>query len=131
MQAIEGLTKLDVAELRTMAKPPAAVEVVLEAVMGLLTGRLAAFQDTRRLLSGGEAFLTMLREFKLDDVTDARLRMVEPYVDNPVFRPENVMPVSACAAKFCAWVLGVVQVRRPVCARHPLFANLLLCSVFD
>jgi hypothetical protein len=61
-------------------------------------------------LSGGEAFLTMLREFRLDDVTDSRLQLVEPYVDNPVFKPENVLPVSACAAKFCSWVLGVVQV---------------------
>ena len=38
LQAIEGLTKLDVAEIRTMSNPPAAVEVVLEAVMLLLTG---------------------------------------------------------------------------------------------
>ena len=95
-----------------MQKPPAAVEVVLEAVMGLLTGRLSSFQDTRRLLGGGEAFLSMLREFRLDDVTDSRLRMVEPYVDNPVFRPGNVLPVSACAAKFCSWVLGVIQAAR-------------------
>ena len=43
----------------------------------------------------------MLREFRLDDVTDARLRLVEPYVDNPVFRPENVQGVSYCASKFC------------------------------
>ncbi|CAM9255759.1 unnamed protein product, partial [Ectocarpus fasciculatus] len=106
------LTKLDVAELRSMQKPPAAVEVVLEAVMGLLTGKLSSFHDTRRLLGGGEAFLTMLRDFRLGDVTDSRLRMVEPYVDNPVFRPENVLPVSACAAKFCSWVLGVVQAAR-------------------
>lgn len=80
--------------------------------MGLLTGRLSTFQDTKRLLGGGEAFLTMLREFRLDDVSDSRLRIVEPYVDNPVFRPENVLPVSACAAKFCSWVLGVVQAAR-------------------
>ena len=114
-----------------MAKPPAAVEVVLEAVMGLLTGRLAAFQDTRRLLSGGEAFLTMLREFKLDDVTDARLRMVEPYVDNPVFRPENVMPVSACAAKFCAWVLGVVQVTQTYHLSSPSLSSLIHGSLYE
>jgi Microtubule-binding stalk of dynein motor len=95
-----------------MVKPPAAVEVVVEAVMSLLTGRIMTFQDTRRLLSGGEAFLTMLREFKLEDVTDSRLKLVEVYVDNPVFRPENVQGVSFCASKFCAWVIGVVQAAR-------------------
>ena len=95
-----------------MTKPPAAVEVVLEAVMALLTGRSMTFQDTKRLLGGGEAFLVMLREFKLEDVTDSRLRLVEPYVDNPVFRPEYVLDVSFAASKFCAWVLGVVQAAR-------------------
>ena len=112
LQAIEGLTKLDVAEIRTMSKPPAAVEVVMEAVIGLLTGKTISFQEARRLLGGGEAFLLMLREFQLENVTDARLRMIEPYVDNPVFRPENVLPVSFCASKFCGWVLGIVQAAR-------------------
>jgi pimeloyl-ACP methyl ester carboxylesterase len=112
LQAIESLTKLDVAEIRTMSKPPAAVEVVMEAVMVLLTGKVLSFQECRRLLGGGEAFLLMLREFQLENVTDARLKLVEPYVDNPVFRPENVLPISFCASKFCAWVLGVVQAAR-------------------
>ena len=112
LKAIEGLTKLDVAEIRTMSKPPAAVEVVMEAVIALLTGKTISFQEARRLLGGGEAFLLMLREFQLDNVTDSRLRMIEPYVDNPVFRPENVLPVSYCASKFCGWVLGVVQAAR-------------------
>ena len=38
MQAIESLTKLDVAEIRTLQNPPVAVAVVLEAVVVLLTG---------------------------------------------------------------------------------------------
>ncbi len=110
--AIDNLTKMDVAEIRTMVKPPPAVEIVLEAVMSLLTGKVMSFQDTKRLLGGGEAFLLMLREFRLDDVTDERLRLVEPYVDNPIFRPQNVVNVSHCASKFCAWVLGIVQAAR-------------------
>lgn len=112
LQAIEGLTKLDVAEIRTLSKPPAAVEVVMEAVMALLVGKTLTFAETRKLLSSGEGFLLMLRDFSLETLTDDRLRLVEPYVDNPVFRPENVMPVSLCASKFCAWVLGVVQAAR-------------------
>jgi len=106
---------LDVAEIRTMIKPPAAVEVVIEAVMALLLGKAIIFSESRRLLSGGESFLTMLRDFRLEDVTDTRLRLVDPYVSNPLFRPENVAPVSYCASKFCAWVLGVVQVLLVCC----------------
>jgi len=59
---------MDVAEIRSMSKPPAAVEVVMEAVMILLTGRTVPAKDMHRLLSGGEAFLLMLREFDIEQV---------------------------------------------------------------
>ena len=49
-----------------------------------------SFQDIRRLLNGGDAFLLMLQQFCLDDITDARLLLAETYVDNPMFRPVNV-----------------------------------------
>jgi pimeloyl-ACP methyl ester carboxylesterase len=111
-RAIESLTKMDVAEIRTMVKPPAAVEVVMEAVMILLTGKQMPFKETHRLLNGGEAFLSMLKDFNLDDVTEDRLRMMEVYVDNPLFRPENVLSISRCASKFCAWVHGIVHAAR-------------------
>ena len=53
-------------------------------------GKVMSFKDTRRLLNGGDAFLLMLQQFCLDDVTDARLLLAETYVDNPMFRPVNV-----------------------------------------
>lgn len=112
LQAIDGLTKMDVAEIRTMQNPHPAISVVMEAVMVLLTGRAMTFDEARRLLGRGEFFLTMLKEFDVADVTDERLRLIEPYVDNPAFRAEHVMPISFCASKFCAWVHGVAHAAR-------------------
>jgi len=108
-QAIRGLTKMDIAEIRTMTKPHAAVEVVMEAVMTVLTGKVMSFKETHRLLGSGDNFLTMLRDFDIREINDSRLEMLEPYVDNPLFTPENVQPISLCASKFCAWVHGVVH----------------------
>jgi pimeloyl-ACP methyl ester carboxylesterase len=112
VRLIDGLTKMDIAEIRTMTKPPAAVEIVLEAVMVLLTGKVMPYLEIRKLMGSGESFLLMLRDFRLSEVSEERLQLIEPYVDNPVFRPENVMPVSLCASKFCGWVIGVVQAAR-------------------
>lgn len=93
IQAIRSVTKLDVAEVRTMINPPVPIIIVLEAVMVLLTGKVLSFSETRRLLGGGgESFLLLLREFKLEAVTDSRLKMIQPYVDNPIFRYENIVP---------------------------------------
>ena len=112
LRAIEGLTKLDVAEIRTLSKPPAAVVVVLEAVTALLTGQIFSFPETRKLMGHGEKFLQMMKDFSLEEVDAPRLDLLEAYVDNPIFRPEFVADVSRCASKFCAWVLGVVQAVR-------------------
>ena len=112
MQAINGLSKMDVSEIRSMSKPHPAVEVVMEAVMLLLTGRNLSLKEANRMMGGGEVFLAMLQNFKVDSVTDERLEQVAPYVDNPLFRPEKVLPISLCASKFCAWVHGVVHAAR-------------------
>ena len=54
------------------------------------SGKVMSFTDTRRLLSGGEAFLLMLQTFRVDDVTNQRLALAEAYADNVLFRPKNV-----------------------------------------
>jgi alpha-beta hydrolase superfamily lysophospholipase len=113
LQAINGLTKMDVAEIRTMNNPHPAVCVVLEAVAILLTGKPMTFDDTRKqLLGNGELFLRYLKEFDVAEVTDERLQMLSAYVDHPAFRAEHVVPVSLCASKFCAWVHGVAHAAR-------------------
>ena len=62
VQLVESLTKLDIAEIRTMTKPPAAVEIVLEAVMILLTGKVMSFSDIRKLMGSGRlhSFITFI-----------------------------------------------------------------------
>ena len=64
-------------------KTPAAVEIVLEAVIILLTGRVMSFQEIRKLLGSGESFLLMMREFRISDMDDHRMQLIGPYVDNP------------------------------------------------
>ena len=63
-------------------------------------GKVMSFQDIRRLLNGGDAFLLMLQQFCLDDITDARLLLAETYVDNPMFRPVNVEVRQECSIPY-------------------------------
>lgn len=112
LKAIEDLTKLDVAEIRIMSKPPPAVVVVLEAVTLLLTGSPLAFPEARKLMGNGDQFLQMLKDFRPELVDDTKLKLIQPYVENSFFKPEFVEDVSKCGAKFCAWVLGTVEAAR-------------------
>jgi hypothetical protein len=51
VDAIDSLTKSDVFELRALASPPTAVQVVVEALMILLVGKIVTFADAKRFLA--------------------------------------------------------------------------------
>ena len=110
MQAINLVTKEDIAEAKSWSNPHPAVKIIMEAVMCLLVGRNLTFHESKKVIASGERFAILLRDFNLKEVSDARLLLVQPYVDNPVFRPENVVDISRSGSNFCSWVLGVVQV---------------------
>ena len=108
---IEGITKQDLSDIKRLVNPPPAVVVVLEAVVVLLTSRAMPFEDIRRLIQT-DAFAIQFQSFRVEQVTDSALTMAEGYTNNPLFRPKQVARVSVWGAKFCTWVLGVVQAAR-------------------
>jgi pimeloyl-ACP methyl ester carboxylesterase len=108
-EAVAGLSKSDVAELRSFAKPPPAVTMVTSALMIMLTGEQLPWDAAKRVLANGERFLQMLAEFHPDDLTPAQLRMLRPFVRSTSFHPSVIEPVSRCASKFCGWTLGMLQ----------------------
>jgi alpha-beta hydrolase superfamily lysophospholipase len=111
-QAIACLTKNDVAELRSFSKPPAAVVMVMKAVMLLLTGEIMDWKGAKRVMSNGERFLQMMGACIRDRerLPAGRMQKLrQKFTNNPNFHPDCVEPISRGAARFCAWVLGVVQ----------------------
>ena len=111
-QAIACLTKNDVAELRSFSTPPAAVMMVMKAVMLLLTGEIMDWKSSKRVMSNGERFLQMMGACIRDRerLPSGRIQKLrQKFTSNPNFHPDCVEPISRSAARFCAWVLGVVQ----------------------
>jgi len=51
VDAVDSLAKSDVFELRALASPPTAVQVVVEALMILLVGKVVTFVDAKRFLA--------------------------------------------------------------------------------
>lgn len=108
LDAIEGLTKRDVAELKFLKKPPVAVEVILEVVLLILTQKKLSYPEILNFIGSGDSLLAMLRYYDIRSMNDEMLITIERYTNHELFSPENVVAVSRCAAKFCAWVLGIV-----------------------
>ena len=106
--AINSVTKGDVSELRSFRHPPPAVTMVTSAVMILLHGVALPWDDAKRVMLA-DGFVRSMLEVTPETITPKQLKALMPYLRSPVFRPEAVAPVSLCAAKFCAWVLGTLE----------------------
>ena len=129
--AIERLTLLDIAELRSYVAPPPAVALVATALLVLLTGGIVLkWKDARRAMSNGEKFLQIgsvlflcvlccknaqcrraLVRFNCDSITPNVERAIEPFVENKLFHPEIIARASVSASRACMWILSALESR--------------------
>lgn len=126
--AIDGLTRGDICELRSFSKPPAAVNMVIAALMVVLTGdgepSSSGWFAAKRFMTDIDNLFTGISELNLDSLKASQIRQLEDYARNPAFRPEIIASVSLPASRLCAWVLGVLVSRsreaRKICVNQEL-----------
>ncbi|XP_039277425.1 dynein heavy chain 2, axonemal [Nilaparvata lugens] len=105
IQALEALNKKDITEIRSYGRPPAKVEMVMEAVM-ILKQVEPTWAEAKRQL-GDVNFLNQLKEFDKDHISDRTLKKIAVYTSNEEFEPEKVGIVSAAAKSLCLWVRAI------------------------
>lgn len=110
--AIDGLTRGDICELRSFAKPPAAVKMATAALMVVLTGQgeptAEGWAYARRYMTDVDRLFAAIAGLDLDTLTTHKMRTLEAYAQNPAFRPDKIACVSLPASKLCSWILGVL-----------------------
>ncbi|KAG7305961.1 hypothetical protein JYU34_008524 [Plutella xylostella] len=105
IQALDALNKKDISEVKSYAKPPQKVEMVLEAVLILLQKEPTWAEAKRQL--GDQYFLDRLRDFDKDNIPDKVLKKIGTYTARPEFEPEIVGTVSLAAKSLCLWVRAI------------------------
>uniref|UniRef100_A0A5K3EMK9 Dynein_AAA_lid domain-containing protein n=1 Tax=Mesocestoides corti TaxID=53468 RepID=A0A5K3EMK9_MESCO len=101
-KALDSLDKNDISEIRVFTKPPQLVQTVMEAVC-LMLGQKTDWTTAKTVL-GDSNFLRKLVEYPKDTISDALLRKLQKYVDNPDFVPSVVEKVSKACKSLCMWV---------------------------
>ncbi|KAL3319655.1 Dynein heavy chain 6, axonemal [Cichlidogyrus casuarinus] len=101
-KALDSLDKNDIAEIRVFNKPPALVQTVLEAVC-LMLGSKTDWASAKQLLGEGN-FLKRLVDYPKDNISEALLKKLKRYIDNPDFEPEVVEKTSKACKSMCMWV---------------------------
>ncbi|XP_052739543.1 dynein axonemal heavy chain 2 [Bicyclus anynana] len=105
VKALDALNKKDITEVKSYAKPPQKVEMVLEAVLILLQKEPTWAEAKRQL--GDQYFLDRLRDFDKDNISDKTLKKIGTYTCKPDFDPEIVGTVSLAAKSLCLWVRAI------------------------
>ena len=106
--ALEQVDKLDksaVSEVKAYTSPPPLVETVMHAVM-IFFGKKPEWTVAKKMLSEAN-FLTQIKTFDKDHVSQSINNKIKKYVENPNFKPELVAKVSGAAAALCIWVHAI------------------------
>lgn len=105
VQALDALDKNDITEIKVFNNPPEMVQTVMEAVC-ILLGAKPDWATSKALL-GDNNFLRNLYNYDKDNIPDAKIKKIKPYVDNPKFHPDEVAKVSKACRSMCMWVRAI------------------------
>lgn len=101
IRALNSLTKSDITEVRSFAKPPALVQTVMEAVCVLL--HQPPTWDCAKKVLGQSDFMDQMLNYDKDNIEMRTIKSLKKYMENPEFQPEVVGKVSKAAKGLCMW----------------------------
>ena len=105
MEAINSIDKGEIAEMRGFKQVPELVLNVLEAVC-ILLGVKPDWPTAKNLLAE-PSLIQQLVEYDKDNVSDAVLKRIRRYIENPKFVPDEVAKVSRACCSLCMWVRAI------------------------
>lgn len=115
-RAMDAISQGDISELRSLARPPAAVEHVTSIALSLLQGcnssrapAAAISWVAARAAMCHAGFHSSLRTLDPRAVTRRQIGAVMPALGRSNLDPEVVRPLCNAAGNLCLWVLGVIQ----------------------
>ncbi|XP_064179132.1 dynein heavy chain 9, axonemal [Anguilla rostrata] len=123
-EALNTLNKNNLTELKSFGSPVTAVTNVTAAVMVLMApgGRVPkdrSWKAAKAMMAKVDGFLDALVNFKKENIHENCLKAIQPYLQDPEFRPELVASKSFSAAGLCSWVINIVKFYEVYCEVEP------------
>uniref|UniRef100_A0A8C0W387 Dynein axonemal heavy chain 1 n=1 Tax=Castor canadensis TaxID=51338 RepID=A0A8C0W387_CASCN len=117
LASLRNLNKNDVTEVRAMQRPPPGVKLVIEAMCimkGIKPKKVPGekpgskvddyWEPGKGLLQDPGRFLEGLFKFDKDNIAEAVIKAIQPYIDNEEFQPAAIAKVSKACTSICQWV---------------------------
>lgn len=102
-EALNTLNKANLTELKSFGKPPPAVVNVTAAVMVLMAPAAKipkdrSWNNAKVMMAKVDQFLDSLINFDKENIQDANLKAIEPYLSDKDFDPDFIRNKSLAAA---------------------------------
>jgi dynein heavy chain len=104
-RALDSLEKKDIVEMKSYVKPPEPVEKVMSAVC-IMFNKKQTWDDGKKLLNDMD-FLKNCQNYPKDDISNATLRKLQTFINDPEFNRGAVFKVSPAAASLCEWIVAL------------------------
>lgn len=123
-EALNTLNKNNLTELKSFGSPPAACVNVTAAVMCLLApnGKVPkdrSWKSAKVMMAKVDGFLDQLIQYDKENIHEACLKAVQPYLQDPDFNPDFIRAKSGAAAGLCSWVVNIVTFYNVFCDVEP------------
>ncbi|KAM3174254.1 hypothetical protein ACTXT7_010920 [Hymenolepis weldensis] len=122
LEAVKSLNKVDIIEVRSMMRPPEGVRLVIEAVCimkDVKPKKVAGdkpglkiddyWEPGKALLQDPGKFLESLLNYDRDNIPDAIINKIQPYIESSSFTPQAISKVSKACTSICLWVRAMYK----------------------
>uniref|UniRef100_A0A915BJF8 Dynein heavy chain, cytoplasmic n=6 Tax=Parascaris univalens TaxID=6257 RepID=A0A915BJF8_PARUN len=103
-QAVKGIRKTQLVEVRSMASPPHLVRLALESICLLLGENVGTDWKAIRGVMVRDDFMPRILGFDTDSITPEILKAMEKYTQNPDWDFEKVNRASSACGPMVKWV---------------------------
>ncbi|XP_052105179.1 cytoplasmic dynein 1 heavy chain 1-like isoform X5 [Mytilus californianus] len=108
-QAVKGIKKKDLVEVKSMNNPPLLVKLTLESIC-LLLGEHTTDWKALRAIIVKDNFITNIVNMNTNDISDEiRNKMKKNYMSNPDYCYEKVNRASLACGPMCKWAIAQIQ----------------------
>ncbi len=118
-QAVGGVKKHTLQELKALANPPPVVKMALESVLVLL-GEPASSWNSIRSIIVQDDFLKKVLEFNPEAVSPKVREQMEPYLSNPDYNFERADRASKAAGPLVKWAIASTSYATMLLSIEPL-----------
>ncbi|TGZ66131.1 hypothetical protein CRM22_005485 [Opisthorchis felineus] len=122
LEALKSLNKNDITEVRAMMRPPEGVRLVIETVCimkDVKPKKVAGdkpgvkvddyWEPGKLLLQDPGKFLDSLLNYDKDNIPDAIIAKIKPYIESESFMPAAIAKVSKACTSICLWVRAMYK----------------------